>query len=176
MKILRVHERFKNWRNIIIFMSCILLMACSKYIDTIYKPIDVSHAGQSVEINFELSKRKAGDYQFALLFEKGRSYAEMERRFELFGNIDKDGVTTPVSLRLVKDGKVFFDEKINAVGSGWGQSFYYKERSVTTAVRNIKILELPPGRYSAVITTLEDVPAFNGIESFVEFTYYNPKI
>ncbi len=44
------------------------------------------------------------------------------------------------------------------------------------AVRNIKILELPPGRYSAVITTLEDVPAFDDIESFVEFAYYNPKI
>ncbi|WP_338015650.1 DUF5625 family protein [Photorhabdus bodei] len=94
----------------------------------------------------------------------------------MFGSIDKNGIAIPVSLRLVKDGKVFFDEKINAVGSGWIQSFYYKERSINTTVRNIKILELPPGRYSAVITTLEDVPAFNGIESFVEFTYFNPKI
>ncbi|WP_338011040.1 DUF5625 family protein [Photorhabdus temperata] len=62
------------------------------------------------------------------------------------------------------------------MGCGWGQSFYYKERSVNTAVRNIKILELPPGRYSTVITILEDVPAFNGIQSFVELTYFNPKI
>nr|WP_317987465.1 DUF5625 family protein [Photorhabdus antumapuensis] len=43
-------------------------------------------------------------------------------------------------------------------------------------MRNIKILELPPGRYSAVITTLEDVPAFNGIESFFELAYFNSKI
>ncbi|NHB92421.1 DUF5625 family protein [Photorhabdus cinerea] len=176
MKVLRIHERFKNWRNMIIFMSCTLLMACSEHIDTIRKPIDVSRSGQSVEINFELSKRKAGNYQFALLFSNGRSYAELERRDKLFGSIDKDGIAIPVSLRLVKDGKVFFDEEINAVRlDGW-KSFYYKERSINTAVRDIETLSLPPGRYSAVITTLENVPAFKGIESFVEFNYYDPKI
>ncbi|MCW7547828.1 DUF5625 family protein [Photorhabdus sp. APURE] len=175
MKVLQVHERFKNWRNIIVFMSCTLLMACSKHIDTIYKPIDVSHSGQSVEINFELSKRKAGDYQFALLFDKGDD-DEMKRRLELFGYIDKDGVITPVSLHLVRNGEVFFDEKINAGGRSWGRSFDYEGRSITTAVREIKTLSLPPGRYSAVITTLEDVPAFNGIQSFVQLTYFNPKI
>ncbi len=176
MKVLRIHERLKNWRNIIIFMSCTLLMACSKHIDTIRKPIDVSHAGKSVEINFELSKRKAGNYQFALLFANGDDFAEIQRRDKLFGNIDKDGVAVPVSLRLVKDGKVFFDEKINAVRlDGW-ESFYYEMRSVNTTVREIKTLSLPSGRYSAVITTLEDVPAFNGIQSFVELAYFNPKI
>ncbi|MEK9498398.1 DUF5625 family protein [Photorhabdus sp. P32] len=176
MRVLRINERFKNWRNIIIFMSCTLLMACSKYIDTIYKPIDVSHSGQSVEINFELSKSEAGDYQFALLFDKGNDYQEMLRRLELFGSIDKDGVITPVSLHLVRNGEVFLDEKINAGGRSWGRSFDYEKRSINTAVREIKTLSLPPGRYSAVITTLENVPAFNDIQSFVEFTYYNPKI
>ncbi|NHB60132.1 DUF5625 family protein [Photorhabdus sp. RW14-46] len=173
MKELRIHERFKNWRNMIVFMSCTLLMACSKYID-IYKPIDVSKSGQSVKIDFEISKK--GNYQFALLFANGDGFYEMERRDKLFGSIDKDGVAIPVSLRVIKDGKVFFDEKINAVGSGWGRTFDYEERRVNTTVREIKTFSLPPGRYSAVITTLEDVPAFNGIESFVEFTYYDPKI
>ncbi|NRN30827.1 DUF5625 family protein [Photorhabdus heterorhabditis] len=172
MKILQVYERFKNWRNIIIFMSCTLLMACSKPID-IYKPIDVSKSGQSVKIDFEISK--VGDYQFALLFDKGDD-DEMKRRLELFGYIDKDGVITPVSLHLVRNGEVFLDEKINAGGRSWGRSFDYEGRRITTAVREIKTLSLPPGRYSAVITTLEDVPAFNGIESFVELTYYDPKI
>uniref|UniRef100_UPI001BD29DE4 DUF5625 family protein n=1 Tax=Photorhabdus heterorhabditis TaxID=880156 RepID=UPI001BD29DE4 len=119
---------------------------------------------------------KKGNYQFALLFDKGDDYEEMKRRLELFGNVDKGGVITPVSLHLVKDSKIFFDKKINAGGRGWGRSFDYEGRRVNIAVRNIKILELPPGRYSAVITTLEDVPAFSGIESFVEFAYYNPKI
>ncbi|EYU14049.1 DUF5625 family protein [Photorhabdus aegyptia] len=173
MKVLHIHERFKNWQNIIIFMSCILLMACSEPIN-IYRPIDVSHSDQSVKIDFEISKK--GDYQFALLFARGHGHDEMNRRDELFGSIYDDGVTTPVSLHLVRNGQVFFDEKINAGGYDGGHSFDYEERTVTTAVREIKTFLLPPGRYSAVITTLEDVPAFNGIESFVEFTYYNPKI
>ncbi len=59
MKVLHIHGRFKNWRNIIIFMSCILLMACSEPIN-IYRPIDVSHSDQSVKIDFEISKK--GDY------------------------------------------------------------------------------------------------------------------
>ncbi len=100
----------------------------------------------------------------------------MNRRDELFGSIYDDGVTTPVSLHLVRNGQVFFDEKINVGGYDGGHSFDYEERTVTTAVREIKTFSLPPGRYSAVITTLEDVPDFNGIESFFEFTYYNPKI
>ncbi|ETS29310.1 hypothetical protein BB987_15330 [Photorhabdus temperata] len=173
MKVLQAHERFKNWRNIIIFMSCTLLMACSKYID-IYKPIDVSKSGQSVKFDFEISKE--GNYQFALLFDTGDDYDEMKRRFKLFGSIYESGVKSPVSLRLVRNGQIFFDEKINAGGYGWGRAFYYGEKFINTAAREIKTLELPPGGYSAVITTLEDVPAFNGIESFVEFTYYDPKI
>ncbi|MDE1480721.1 DUF5625 family protein [Xenorhabdus bovienii] len=56
------------------------------------------------------------------------------------------------------------------------QSFYFDERKINTTVRDIKTLEFPPGRYSAVITILDDVPAFNDIESFVQFTYFNPKI
>ncbi|NRN30828.1 DUF5625 family protein [Photorhabdus heterorhabditis] len=173
MKVLRIYERFKNWRNMIIFMSCALLMACSRHID-IYRPIDVSKFGQSVKIDFEL--RKEGNYQFALLFETGDGHDEMERRFKLFGRADKDGVIIPVSLHIVKDGEIFFDKKINARGYDGGQAFYYEEKYVNTAVREIKTFSLSPGRYSVVITTLEDVPAFNGIESFVEFAYYNPKI
>ncbi|MBS9424942.1 DUF5625 family protein [Photorhabdus caribbeanensis] len=173
MKVLRIYERFKNWRNIIIFMGCTLLMACSKFID-IYRPIDVSKSGQSVKIDFEISKE--GNYQFVLLFATTDDYDEMARRFKLFGRADKDGVITPVSLHIVKDGKIFFDKKINAAGSEGGRVFDYEERSINTAVREIKEFSLPPGRYSAVITTLEDVPVFNGIESFVEFNHYDPKI
>ncbi|MDB6369878.1 DUF5625 family protein [Photorhabdus bodei] len=173
MKLLRMYERFKNWRNIIVFMSFTLLMSCSKFID-IYKPIDVSKSGQSVKIDFEISKE--GNYQFVLLFETGEGHDEMARRFKLFGRADKDGVIIPVSLYIVKDGKIFFDKKINASGSEGGRVFNYEERSINTAVREIKTFSLPPGRYSAVITTLEDVPAFNGIESFVEFNHYDPKI
>ncbi|WFQ80085.1 DUF5625 family protein [Xenorhabdus sp. SF857] len=173
MTVLRTHERVRNWRWIILFLSCVWLNAWSKPID-IYKSIDVSKAGQSVKFNFEISKK--GNYQFALLFDKGDDFEELKKRLELFGEIDKDGMITSISLKIVKDGKVFFDKRINAKGRGWGQSLDYEGRRINLAVRNIKILELLPGSYSAVITTLEDIPAFNGIESFVEFAYFNPKI
>ncbi|NRN30749.1 DUF5625 family protein [Photorhabdus heterorhabditis] len=169
MKVLRIHERFKNWRNIIIFMSCTLLMACSKPMD-IYKPIDVSKSGQSVKIDFEISKVR--EYQVSLLFAVGDSHEERERRFKLF-NAHVDGVAIPVLFRLVKDGKVLFDEEINTVGArSWGHTIYYKEKKINAAVRNIDIFQFTPGHYSMVITTLDNVPEFNGIEGFVRLTYF----
>nr|WP_317987466.1 DUF5625 family protein [Photorhabdus antumapuensis] len=94
-----------------------LLMACSKHID-IYKPIDVTRSGQSIKIDFEIGKK--GNYQFALLFARGDGHDEMNRRDEFFGSIYDDGVTTPVSLHLVRNGQVFFDKKINAGGYDGG--------------------------------------------------------
>ncbi|WP_387465669.1 DUF5625 family protein [Photorhabdus sp. RM323S] len=167
MKVLRVHERFKNWRNIIIFMSCILLMACSERID-ICKPIDVSHSGQFVKIDFEISNVKA--YSFALLFTAGDSREEKEKRVKLL-SAHVDGVAIPISFRLVKDGKVLFDEEIDTVGArSWGESIYYKEKKINTLRRHIEIFQFTPGHYSVVITTLKDMPEFNGIESFVQLT------
>ncbi|MDE1492609.1 DUF5625 family protein [Xenorhabdus bovienii] len=150
------------------------LSGCHQRAETIYKPVDVTKAGQSVTFDFEIPQE--GDYQFALMFTNGESFNEMQRRDKLFGNIDKTGVVVPISLRVVKDGKIFFDKEINTAGSEAMQSFYFDERKINTTVRDIKTLEFPPGRYSAVITILDDVPAFNDIESFVQFTYFNPKI
>ncbi|HGJ5874650.1 MAG TPA: DUF5625 family protein [Arsenophonus apicola] len=162
------------WRTIMLLFSSVWLVACTEHI-RIYRPIDITRAGQSVKVEFEIKKQ--GDYQFALLFETGEGHDEMERRFELFGANDKAGVVIPVSLRIVKDGQVFFDEEINTKGTGWGRAFYYEGRRINTAaVREIKLLPLSPGRYSVVITTLEDVALFNGIESFVHVTYFDPKI
>ncbi|EYU14045.1 DUF5625 family protein [Photorhabdus aegyptia] len=166
MKVLRIHERFKNWRNMIIFMSCTLLMACSKPMD-IYKPIDVSKSGQSVKFDFEISKVR--EYRVSLLFAIGDSQEEKERRSELF-RAHVDGVAIPITFRLVKDGKVLFDEEINTVGATLMHTVHYKEKNIDTAVRTIDIFQFTPGHYSMVITTLEDVPAFNGIESFVHIT------
>nr|WP_323864505.1 DUF5625 family protein [Xenorhabdus sp. Flor] len=108
MKVLQGHQRFRNWGRIIVFLSFALLAACSKYID-IYIPIDVSKSGQSVKIDFEISKK--GNYQFALLFANGNGFDEMERRDKLFGNIDKDGMITPIWLHMVKNDKVFLTRK-----------------------------------------------------------------
>ncbi|WP_327078669.1 DUF5625 family protein [Photorhabdus temperata] len=104
MKKLQVHKIVKSWHKMIIILSCVCLTACSERID-ICKPIDVSHAGQSVKIDFEISK--VGEYQVSLLFATGDSQEERERRFKLF-NAHVDGVAIPVLFRLVKDGRVFF--------------------------------------------------------------------
>ncbi|WGL97990.1 DUF5625 family protein [Arsenophonus sp. aPb] len=174
MKVFARQLRVSMWRTIMLLFSSVWLVACNEYID-IYRPIDITRAGQSVMVEFEIKKQ--GDYQFALLFDKGDDYEEMLRRLELFGSVDKTGVIIPISLRIVKDGQLFFDEEINTKGTGWGRAFYYEGRRINTAaVREIKLLPLSPGCYSVVISTLEDVALFSGIESFIEVTYFNPKI
>ncbi|MBD2797848.1 hypothetical protein ID856_15075 [Xenorhabdus sp. 18] len=166
MKVLQVHQRFRNWCRIIVFLSCALLVACSKPMD-IYKSIDISKSGQSVKIDFEISKIR--EYRISLLFATGDSQEERERRSELF-RADIDGVVIPITFRLVKDGKVLFDEEINTVGATLIHTVHHKEKKIETAVRIIDIFQFTPGHYSMVITTQKDVPAFNGIESFVHIT------
>lgn len=173
MAVLVSQLRFRLWRKITLLLSCIWLVACTEHI-SIYRPIDITRAGQSVEVDFDI--KKEGGYLFALLFDKGGNYEEVLRRLELFGRVDKAGVIIPISLRIVKDGQLFFDQKINTKGTDGGQAFYYQETRKNTAVRDIKSFLLFPGHYSVVITTLENVPLFKGIESFVQITYYDPKI
>ncbi|HGJ5897530.1 DUF5625 family protein [Arsenophonus apicola] len=173
MKVFARQLRVSMWRTIMFLFSSVWLVACTEHI-SIYRPIDITRAGQSVKVEFEIKKQ--GGYLFALLFDKGGDYEEVLRRLELFRGIDKTGVIIPISLRIVKDGQVFFDEIINTQGTDGGLAFDYLERRLNTAVRDIKFFSLSPGRYSVVISTLEDVALFNGIESFVNVTYFDPKI
>ncbi|HGJ5860747.1 MAG TPA: DUF5625 family protein [Arsenophonus nasoniae] len=173
MKVFAKQLRASMWRTIMFLFSSVWLVACTEHI-SIYRPLDITRAGQSVKVEFEI--KKEGGYLFALLFETGEGHDEMERRFELFRGVNDTGVIIPISLRIVKDGQLFFDEKINTKGTDGGLAFYYEEIRLNTAVRDIKFFSLSPGRYSAVITTLKDIPLFTGIESFVHVTYYDPKI
>ncbi|WGM05439.1 DUF5625 family protein [Arsenophonus nasoniae] len=161
------------WRTVMLLFSSVWLVACTEHI-SIYRPLDITRAGQSVAVEFEI--KKEGGYLFALLFDKGGDYEEVLRRLELFRGVNDTGVIIPISLRIVKDGQVFFDEIINTKGTDGGQAFYYQKRRLNTAVRKMKILSLLPGHYSVVITTLEDVALFNGIESFAHVSYFDPKI
>lgn len=173
MKGVRVTEKLCNWRKMILFLCCIMLLSCTDPI-SIRKPIDISHAGQSVRIDFLVPKKE--DYKFSILFEKGDGLEEMNRRLNLIGNIYENGISSPVLLHLVKDGNVYFSKKINAVGSEGGHGFFYERRRYNTAVRNIVILDLPPGRYSATIITQGNIQQFVGIESFIHVLAYKPKI
>ncbi|RMR71730.1 hypothetical protein ALP82_200225 [Pseudomonas savastanoi pv. fraxini] len=57
-----------------------------------------------------------------------------------------------------------------------GQAFEYEGDYKSAQVRDIKHLALLPGEYTVEVLTLERVDAFSGIESYIEFSYYNPKI
>lgn len=153
-------------------MFCSVLF-CPEPLD-IYKPIDVIHAGQPVRIDFEITE--SGNYQFALLFAYEGDHEELERQENIFGEHSNKGVVIPVSLHLVKNGKVVFEENINTRGHGWIRSITYGEKSVNVVVRNIIMLELPPGNYSAVITILQGAPDLSGIETFFQFAHYDPKV
>lgn len=44
------------WRSITLLLSGIGLLACTEYID-IYRPLDITRAGQSVAVEFEIKKQ-----------------------------------------------------------------------------------------------------------------------
>ncbi|WP_139815868.1 DUF5625 family protein [Serratia proteamaculans] len=165
---------YKNWLLVKWLVRGVYCMAfCDEHL-SIYQPIDISQAGQSVKINFDVYKEER--YQFALMFDKKlEDHDEMDRRLELYGNIDNKGIVIPVSLRLLKDGKVFYKKEINTKGSSGSSYVHIEERLVYSVERVIRMLELPPGQYSVVISTLGDTPEFIGIDSFVHVTYFNKK-
>lgn len=158
--------------EVVIVVACALLAACSAPI-TIVKPLNVSRANQSASAQFVV--KKSGDYRFALLFVKRHGLAEILKQIDVWGDPNNEGVAIPLNLRVVKNGKIFFDEGLVTTGVQWGQGFDYEGRRLNTAVRLIKTLELLPGSYSVEVSALEGVEAFQQVESFVEFSYYNPK-
>lgn len=140
----------------------------------VFQPIDISQAGQSVKIDFDVNKE--GRYQFALMFDKkAGDYEEIDRRLELFGWGNNKGVVIPVSFRLIKDGKVFYNRRINTAGASGNLYIQLEDKYIDSQMRNIIVLELPPGRYSAVMSVLDNVPEFIGIDSFFRVTYFNKK-
>lgn len=167
-----MHGVISVLRNWVVGGVFVLLAACTTPI-TIVKPLDVSRANQSASAEFVV--RKTGDYRFALLFVKRQGLEEILKQIDVWGDPNNEGVAIPIHLRVVKNGTIFFDEKLVTTKIQWGQGFDYEGRRLNTAVRLIKTLELLPGSYSVEISTFEEVEAFQEIESFVEFSYYNPK-
>jgi len=167
-----VQDLISILRKGIVGIVCFLLAACSAPV-SIVKPLDISRADQSATAQFVV--RKSGEYRFALLFTQGSDLAEIDKRTQIWGDFNHEGVAVPVHLRVLKDGEEVFDEQLVTTGTQWGQTFDYEGQVLTTAVRLIKTLELSPGNYSIAVSTLDDLESFRNIESFVEVCYYKPK-
>lgn len=166
------NQSFKAWRRLIFVFVSFWLAACSAPV-SIVKPIDVSQVNQIATAGFVV--KKIADYRFSLLFVKRDTLAEINNQIEVWGDSHHQGVAIPLHLRVVRDGVTFFDESLITTGVNWGQTFDYQGQTITTAVRLIKTLELVPGTYSVEVNTFKEVQDFRNIESFVEFSYYNPK-
>jgi len=136
----------------------------------LFQPIDIAHAGQSISINFEV--KDPGKYISCLLFDKGNNLNEIDRRLELIGGSNKKGIAVPVYLRLVKDGRVYFEKKVDTAGSGGAKYINYKGDKVRVAERCVEAIELPAGSYTISFTALADNPLLNGIHAFVEMSYF----
>lgn len=163
-------------RRLFVLIFCLGLTACKEPppLDIVKPLIDISHAERSIELDFKIDK--PGNYQFALLFAHEGDHEELARQSNILGDHSNKGVVIPISLQLVKNGKIVFEENINTRGHGWIRSITYGEKSVNVVVRNIIMLELPPGQYSAVTTILQGAPDFSGIETFFQFAHYDPKV
>ncbi|MFT0865540.1 DUF5625 family protein [Pseudomonas sp. CAM1A] len=156
----------------LLIILCFYLGACSNPVN-IVKPLHVSRANQIASAQFTVNK--PGNYRFAVLFVKGNTQDIIEAQKKTWGNIDETGVPIHLELRILKGNTPVVDEILETTRVDWGQSFYYQDRELNTAVRLIKIQELMPGEYTVSIRTLYDLEAFRPIESLVEFSYYNPK-
>ncbi|NUT80129.1 DUF5625 family protein [Pseudomonas brassicacearum] len=162
-------------RKILVVSVCVFFAGCSNKV-LIVKPIDVSRAGQIANAQFTVDQ--AGGYRVALLFVWSKNISEREAQGKLWGGglYREVGVPIPIGLRVLRNGKLFFEERIMTEGVNSGQAFEYEGDHKSAQVRDIKYLTLAPGEYSFEIVTLNEIEALKGTESYVEFSYYDPKI
>lgn len=156
----------------LIFCACLFMASCSPPL-SIKKPINVSKANQSVTTQFTVEK--SGTYKFAFLFVRAKTLAAMESQIAIWGDIDNAGVPIKLKLRVLRDDIPIFNEYIQTTGTNGGYTFLHENQRLNTAMRTIRILELPLGNYTAELTTLDNVEPFEDTLSYIEVGYHNPK-
>lgn len=165
--------------NILVSVPYLLAVnGCSQPL-SIIQPLNVSRAGQEARADFVIDKH--GNYLLSIYFVigKGDKYHTLdaiERRWEIWGGCDATGVVIPVSFEIIKDGGLLSSEKILTTGVCWWGSFEYAGVRKSVGIRPVYYASLKPGNYSVKVKTLTDVPEFYGVESYAEFSYYDPKI
>lgn len=162
-------------RGLSIFYLFLALLGCSSPI-SITKPINVSTPDQTVRAEFVVKER--GDYRFALLFAWGDDNSKMDAQSKLWGVWGENDGGTPIPIRLsvMKDNQIFFNELIITRGTNSTFAFDYEGARKSVQLRDIKHLTLPPGKYIVDVSTTETIEAFSKTETYVKFSYYNPKI
>lgn len=162
-------------KAVLFFMMLIFLTGCSDKVQVL-QPIDVSLSGQTAAAAFTV--REKGGYRVALLFIWSRDAREHELQRKLWGGgmSNSAGVAVPIRLIIHKDGKLYIDQAIVTWGVDGGQAFEYEGVLKSSQVRDVKHMSLSPGDYSIEVVTQDKITALEGQESYVEFSYYNPKI
>lgn len=156
----------------LVALSIFILTGCSNPLE-IVQPLDISKANKSSTASFTVHKK--GSYRFALLFVRASTRMQREHQTHIFGDANEEGVPIKVNLQLTRDGSLFLDQEVETVGVEWGQRFIYQNRDINTAIRSIRIIELPTGHYTAEVKTLHNTDEFSEVESYAGFTSFNPK-
>lgn len=152
------------WFFVIIFFS-LWLTSCSETISVI-TPIDISKKGKTATVRFNIISD--GNFQFALLFNKGMNESEIKLRNEILGTFYRKGIPTRVWLRLTRDNNIIYNESFYSNGTAWAKNLNYKKREFRISGRFILITRLRPGNYTAELTPLTDTPELKNIETFFE--------
>ncbi|HEY0286200.1 MAG TPA: DUF5625 family protein [Pseudomonas sp.] len=105
---------------------------------------------------------KAGSYRVALFFMEGHgggtSISEIRLEEGASGQCFEGGVPLPIHLRVSRNEKIFFDEKITSRTVCLGRMFNDEHAHVYAAIRLADVLELTPGHYGI------DVSGFVGVD------------
>ncbi|UFH49385.1 DUF5625 family protein [Pseudomonas sp. KNUC1026] len=161
------------WKAVLVVGTCLLLQACTEPV-TIAKPFEVSRAGQEVSAQFTVGR--SGNYSFSLVFVKDNVFEKIKEQQLIWGDSYRDGVGIDINIRVVRDGVLMLNQNVRTAGTFWHQGFRWEGRRFETSLRAVRILNLTPGDYVVEMRTIVDTPAFKGIQTFAEFSYYNPKV
>lgn len=138
---------------------------------SLYKSLDITHAGQATTIYFEIFEDE--NYRFVLVLDKGNRYGDSHRGPESFGVNFGSEIPIVISLRLMKDGKVYYETITKTIRHNSSYSIYDVERKVKIDVveRTVEGIGLQSGNYTAIFTVLNSSPDLTGLAAFAGVTY-----
>ncbi|MCX0498454.1 DUF5625 family protein [Erwinia billingiae] len=137
----------------------------------LYRTLDISHAGQVTTIDFDIFKDE--NYRFVLTLGKGDSYGNFRKRTESVGDNFGSGVPVVISLRVIKDGKVYYETITRTISHN---SSYYicddeGKGKIDVVERTVEGIGLQSGHYKVIFTVLNNNPDLTGVAAFAGVRY-----